>query len=85
MQAQAKYMKSNWSSACRLGGHGNLTSSNKWFVDGKYLNTIIASAMEKVLKCKNKYKAKTKGDSKYDIKSEHFKFENPYINFESDS
>ena len=72
MQAQSKSIKSNWSSSCGRGVRGKFTGSKKSSSDGKKLNTIIASTVDKTLKSKNKSKSKAEYDS--DAKSEHYNF-----------
>ena len=41
MQAQAKYIKETWPSACGGGGRGNFIGARKRISYGKYLNTLI--------------------------------------------
>ena len=50
---QDKSMKENWLYACGGGVHGKTTSVKNCSYGGKYLNTIVSSAVAKAPKLRN--------------------------------
>ena len=74
MQAQAKSMKAIWSSAHGGGGRGKFTSAGKPSADEKDLNTLVASAVEKVLKIRKILKVKLRTTPTYMLSLKHLNF-----------
>ena len=72
-----------WSSAHRGGIHGNFISANKHGSYGKDLNTLVASALVKSIRSKQKPKGKHEDGYDLDTNSNHFNLENMDIGEES--
>ena len=78
-------MRETWSSYCGKGGRSKFTSTKNHSADGKNLNTLVASSMEKCLKLKKESKANAKDDSNLDAELENINFENIETSADPDS
>ena len=66
IHAQSKSTKAAWPYSNGEGGCCKFITNKKCSADAKYLRNLVASAMDKSIKFKKKYKANTNKDSELD-------------------